>query len=100
MLFDHEPITLREKSMLYLVNSLTDKPEWARKVYDEEVIRKWEQEALSLDWSKISGDRHGMSKQMFNYVRSDRTVRWWRLTSRDSASRSSVTKQGCTKKQV
>jgi hypothetical protein len=76
MLFDHEPITLREKSMLYLVNSLTDKPEWARKVYDEEVVKRWEQEALSLDWSKISGDRQGMSKQMFDYVRNDWKVRW------------------------
>ena len=85
MLFDHKPITLRERSMLYLVNSLTDKPDWELKVHDEEVIKKWEQEALNLDWSKLSGDRHGMSKEIFNYVSKDQTANRQQLKRLKSA---------------
>ncbi|KAI9832635.1 MAG: hypothetical protein M1819_004220 [Sarea resinae] len=41
--------TLRELSMLQLMNSITDKPDWDRKVFDEEITSKWKTEALALE---------------------------------------------------
>ena len=31
--------------MLSLMNTLTDKPDWGRKVFDEGITKKWRQEA-------------------------------------------------------
>ncbi|KAH7126646.1 hypothetical protein B0J11DRAFT_549549 [Dendryphion nanum] len=41
-------LTVRELSMLQLINSITDKPNWWKKVFDEEIIAKWHQEASAL----------------------------------------------------
>ncbi|CAA7267686.1 unnamed protein product [Cyclocybe aegerita] len=40
-------ITLRETSMLQFMNSVTDKPDWHRKVKDDEIAKKWKEEALA-----------------------------------------------------
>lgn len=36
-----EGVTLREQRMLDFVNGISDKPEWERKVFDEDIIAKW-----------------------------------------------------------
>jgi hypothetical protein len=39
-----------EVCMLRMVEELTNKPEWWRKVHDPDVAEKWKQEALDMDW--------------------------------------------------
>ncbi|KAF2741238.1 hypothetical protein EJ04DRAFT_480445 [Polyplosphaeria fusca] len=39
-------LTVRELEMLALINALTDKPEWNKKVFDEDIVEKWHEEAL------------------------------------------------------
>ena len=61
-------MTLRERCMLTFVNSITDKPDWNRKVFEEEILTKWKVEALEMDWKK-AGVVHGdFSEKMFDYV--------------------------------
>lgn len=43
------PSTVRERTMLALMDSITDKPEWDRKVFDQSIIQKWRQEAVDSD---------------------------------------------------
>ncbi|KAK4508643.1 hypothetical protein PRZ48_002382 [Zasmidium cellare] len=42
------PLTVRERSMIGLMLALKDKPEWDRKVFDEEIVAKWRKEALDF----------------------------------------------------
>ncbi|QRD01789.1 hypothetical protein JI435_144630 [Parastagonospora nodorum SN15] len=43
-----EPIFVREVAMMDVIERLTDKTEWSRKVFDEEIVAKWKKEALAL----------------------------------------------------
>lgn len=43
-------MTVREVSMLRLMEALTDKPNWSMKVFDESVTEKWGKEALDMPW--------------------------------------------------
>ncbi|KAJ4380321.1 hypothetical protein N0V86_004632 [Didymella sp. IMI 355093] len=62
----HDVTTIRERCMLFFIDSISDKPEWTRKVHDEEIVSKWRQEAQGFDWSEVvqGGD---FSDQMFAY---------------------------------
>jgi len=42
-------LTVRELAMLQLMNQITDKPGWDRKVFDAELIQKWGQEATDTE---------------------------------------------------
>lgn len=42
-------LTLRELNMLQLMNQITDKPDWHRKVFNAELIEKWGQEATDAE---------------------------------------------------
>ena len=54
--------------MLAFINLITDKPEWHRKIFDEEILAKWNAEVMELDWKK-AGVMHGdFSERMFDYV--------------------------------
>ncbi|KAJ6438835.1 WD40 repeat 2 [Purpureocillium lavendulum] len=44
-------LLIREACMLKLVDDLTDKPEWWRKIHDAHITAKWKAEALALDWT-------------------------------------------------
>lgn len=55
-------VTVRERNMLSFINLITDKPEWDRKVFDEEIVGKWRQEASAND-ADFSG-------KMFDFVSS------------------------------
>ena len=62
-------ITLRERRMMDFINTISDKPEWERKVFDETIVGKWEEEAKNMP----NVDYHGvsdlyMSKKMFKNV--------------------------------
>ncbi|KAH7140620.1 hypothetical protein EDB81DRAFT_59859 [Dactylonectria macrodidyma] len=45
-------LTIREVCMIRLVEDLTNKPEWWRKVKDPEIAAKWKKEALEMPWSE------------------------------------------------
>lgn len=41
------PLTLRERRMIALMGELSDKPDWARKVSQKDIVSKWRAEALA-----------------------------------------------------
>ena len=47
-------LTYREIMMLRIMNELTDKPEWNRKVFDETIIQKWRAEALATHSANVT----------------------------------------------
>ncbi|KLT40052.1 hypothetical protein CC85DRAFT_278473 [Cutaneotrichosporon oleaginosum] len=68
-------ITVRERAMLMFINSVTDKPEWARKVHDETIVAKWKAELADMV-AKAGNTRvseggsllvNGFSDAMFEY---------------------------------
>lgn len=46
--------TLREFTMLHLMNQLTDKPNWHKKVFDETIALKWKAEILPAEDNDIT----------------------------------------------
>lgn len=65
--FQSRGVTVRERRMLEFMGQITDKPEWQRKVHDEEIVRKWREEAArEIDVDGIQ-DVY-LSEQMFDYV--------------------------------
>jgi hypothetical protein len=60
-----EGVTVRERRMLDFIDSITDKPGWERKVFDEEIVAKWRAEGSVQD-EEIE-DVY-LSEQMFDYV--------------------------------
>ncbi|KAF2474944.1 uncharacterized protein BDR25DRAFT_280572 [Lindgomyces ingoldianus] len=65
--WNHDVITIRERCMLHFINQITDKPEWNRKVHDEEIVAKWKKEAMELDWDAKVVRYGDMSEQMLEY---------------------------------
>ncbi len=49
-----ERLTVREIAMLRLMDALTDKPEWTRKIFDEEISARWKKEAMAAPDGMIS----------------------------------------------
>lgn len=45
-----QTLLIREYCMLEAVESLTNKPEWWRKVRDSDIAAKWRAEMLAMDW--------------------------------------------------
>jgi hypothetical protein len=56
-----EPLTVRERKMMQIINALTDKPDWRRKVFDETILAKWRVEA-------VTEEGQGFTEKMFDYV--------------------------------
>ncbi|KAI6866987.1 hypothetical protein KC338_g694 [Hortaea werneckii] len=56
------PATLRERDMIAVLDKLTDKPDWERKVYDDGILAKWREECL-----RIAGQGEGFSNAMFDH---------------------------------
>ncbi|KAB2580842.1 hypothetical protein BFW01_g6895 [Lasiodiplodia theobromae] len=52
--------TLRETSMLAVMNLLTDKDEWRRKVFDESIVEHWRKDAVTTEGQ-------GFSDEMFDF---------------------------------
>ncbi|CAK7216895.1 hypothetical protein SCUCBS95973_002967 [Sporothrix curviconia] len=57
-------VTLRERRMLDFMGSITDKPEWERKVHDEAIVAKWRAEAKAMP--TVENDDVYMSDKMFD----------------------------------
>lgn len=60
------PLTLRERSMIAFMNEITDKPDWTRKILDEEIVGKWRVEREAKE--KESEPEKALSEKMFDYV--------------------------------
>jgi hypothetical protein len=65
-------VTLRERRMLDFIDKISDKPEWERKVFDENIVSKYRAEACV--YADDIGDEI-LSEQMFDYV-SLSCLRW------------------------
>lgn len=59
-------VTLREKRMLAFIDSITDKPDWETKVFDEAIVKKWREEA-NVSPEYLNGDVL-LSEKMFDFV--------------------------------
>lgn len=46
--------TLRELTMIHLMNYISDKPDWATKIFDDEIASTWKREALASDGIDIT----------------------------------------------
>ena len=42
-------LTVRELNMMAIMDKITDKPDWDKKVFDNTIIHKWRQEALGTE---------------------------------------------------
>ena len=49
-------IMLGERRMMEFINQITDKKDWDKKVFDEEIVTKWRDEADVLDETKMEGE--------------------------------------------
>ncbi|KAF2433014.1 hypothetical protein EJ08DRAFT_695046 [Tothia fuscella] len=59
-----EGVALRECRMMSFINTISDKPDWDRKVFDDEIVAKWKEEAsVQLE----DGSDVVLSEKMFDY---------------------------------
>ena len=47
-------LTARELNMMAIMDKITDKPDWDKKVFDETIVQKWRQEALATKGMDVS----------------------------------------------
>ena len=47
-------LLVREITIMLIMNLLSDKPDWDRKVFDEAIVKKWRAEALAMDGMDVS----------------------------------------------
>ena len=47
-------LTVRELNMMAIMDKITDKSDWDRKVFDDTIVRKWRQEALGIEGMDVS----------------------------------------------
>lgn len=66
--WDSQGITLREKRMMALISSITDKPEWDRKVFDDAIVARWRAEADATTMPQAPHRDVFMSEKMFDFV--------------------------------
>ena len=54
-------LTVRELNMMAIMDKITDKPDWDKKVFDNTIVPKWRQEALGTQGMDVS-------EKMFDWV--------------------------------
>ena len=47
-------LTVRELNMMAIMDKITDKPDWDKKVFDDTIVQKWRQEALGTEGMDVS----------------------------------------------
>jgi hypothetical protein len=63
------PLTVRERIMIAVMAALKDKPHWERKVFDELIVDKWRQEALTATDSIQAQDGTSVEQPQQSEVR-------------------------------
>jgi hypothetical protein len=87
-----EPLTVRERNMMQLINALTDKTDWRRKVFDKTILAKWRAEA-------VTEEGQGFTEKMFDYVSITSVLQdSTRYADTDSVLQSSKTRLASTKR--
>ncbi|KAL1612138.1 hypothetical protein SLS60_000361 [Paraconiothyrium brasiliense] len=59
-------LTVRELAMMHIMDRLTDKPDWSKKVWDEEIVDKWRTEAKAIPdiyWWNIATKGEGQDEE-------------------------------------
>lgn len=58
---EYDLLTVREVAMMNIMDRLTDKEDWHKKVFDEQIVAKWREEALSIPdqeyWNLAAGGK-------------------------------------------
>jgi hypothetical protein len=62
---DSDGVSVRERRMLQFIDRITDKSEWERKVFDDEIVDRWRAKACL--WKDELGEDY-LSGPMFDYV--------------------------------
>jgi len=87
-----EPLTVRERNMMQMINAITDKPDWRSKVNDWTILAKWQAEA-------VTEEGQGFTEKMFYYVSlAIMAPETKRFADTDSASKSFKTRPNSTKR--
>lgn len=47
-------LTVRELNMMAIMDRITDKKDWDKKIFDDTIIQKWRQEALGTEGMDVS----------------------------------------------
>jgi Protein of unknown function (DUF4246) len=58
-------LPIRELAMMSIMDRLTDKEDWHKKVFDDDIVSKWREEALAIP-----------DEQFRNLAQSDKYQRW------------------------
>ncbi|KAI0466334.1 hypothetical protein F4859DRAFT_507430 [Xylaria cf. heliscus] len=66
--FESVGLKLREVRMMEFMNQVTDKPEWERKVFDEEIVNRWRAEAMGQE-ADLDGDVYMTDKMFDNCIK-------------------------------
>jgi hypothetical protein len=63
-------LTIREVFMLWVVEQITNKPDWHTKAFDDEILAKWKAELETVPWKEVTGFDQGgpCSEQMWEHV--------------------------------
>jgi len=87
-----EPLTVRERNMMQMINAITDKPDWRSKVNDWTILAKWQAEA-------VTEEGQGFTEKMFYYVSlAIMAPETKRFADTDSASKSFKKRPNSTKR--
>lgn len=60
-------ITVRERAMLFFINTITDKPLWWEKVHDENIVAKWKTELDGFVEAGHDPLQNGFTDKMFDF---------------------------------
>ncbi|KAJ2988973.1 hypothetical protein NUW58_g3705 [Xylaria curta] len=73
--FQSVGLKLREVRMMEFMNQITDKPEWERKVFDEQIVNAWRGEAMGTQAQEMNldGDVYMTEKMFDNCIEELRT---------------------------
>ncbi|KAI3323654.1 hypothetical protein HD806DRAFT_534778 [Xylariaceae sp. AK1471] len=65
--FESVGLKLREVRMMEFMDQITDKPEWERKIFDEQIVKNWREEAMGpfAQEMNLDGDVY-MTEKMFD----------------------------------
>ncbi|KAF3801949.1 hypothetical protein GCG54_00015172 [Colletotrichum gloeosporioides] len=55
-------------AILWFVEKITNKPDWYVKVFDEQIVAKWKQEVMAVDWKAVGLNYAYFDDDLFTFV--------------------------------